>query len=62
MAGRTNRSLRVHASFETTRFGGQHLIDAYARLVPPVRRGRSRPKRREAGASGLKVASVKGRS
>jgi hypothetical protein len=62
MARRTDRPLRVRVSFETTRLGAQQLIAAYARLVPPVRRGRWRPKRSEARASELKVASVKGRS
>jgi hypothetical protein len=30
----------VRVSFETTRFSAQHLIDAYADLVPMVRRTR----------------------
>jgi hypothetical protein len=29
---------KVRVSFEATRFGAQHLIEAYARLVPMVRR------------------------
>ena len=62
MARRTDRSLlRVRVSFETTRFGAQHLIDAYARLVPPVRRARGRPQR-QARPSKMKVASNDGRS
>jgi hypothetical protein len=63
MARRTDRSLlRVRVSFETTRFGAQHLIDAYARLVPPVRRARWRPQRSQARTSKMKVASNDGRS
>lgn len=30
--------LRVHVSFEATRTGPQHLLEAYARLVPTIRR------------------------
>jgi hypothetical protein len=33
----------VRVSFETTRFSAQHLIDAYACLVPTVRRTRLAP-------------------
>jgi hypothetical protein len=62
MARRTVRILRVQVSFETTRLGAQHLIDAYARLVPPLRRRRSRSKRSEARTCELKVANAKGRS
>jgi hypothetical protein len=41
MVRRTDRPLRiVHVSFERTRFSAQHLIDAYACLVPMVRRTR----------------------
>jgi hypothetical protein len=46
MVRRTDRPLRnVRVSFETTRFGPQHLIDAYADLVPVVRRGSLQPTR-----------------
>jgi hypothetical protein len=39
MVRRTDRPLRkVRVSYETTRFAPQHLIDAYACLVPMVRR------------------------
>jgi len=39
MVRRTDRPLQqVRVSFEATRFGAQHLIEAYARLVPMVRR------------------------
>ena len=41
MVRRTDRPLRiVRVSFERTRFSAQHLIDAYACLVPAVRRTR----------------------
>ncbi len=44
MIGRPDRPLRnVRVSFEVTRFSAQHLIDAYAGLVPPVRRESARP-------------------
>jgi hypothetical protein len=63
MARRTDRPLlRVRVSFEATRLGAQHLIDAYARLVPPVRRARWRPQRNQAGGLKIKVASTNGRS
>jgi hypothetical protein len=39
MVRRPDRPMRiVQVSFETTRFSAQHLIDAYACLVPVVRR------------------------
>jgi hypothetical protein len=38
MVRRTDRPLRiVCVSFETTRFSAEHLIEAYARLVPRTR-------------------------
>ena len=41
MVRRTDRPLRiVCVSFETTRFSAEHLIEAYASLVPLVRRTR----------------------
>jgi len=51
MIRRTDRPLRnVRVSFEVTRLSPQHLIDAYATLVPPIRResgvsmpGKARP-------------------
>lgn len=44
MVRRTDRSvLRVHVSFEATRTGPQHLIEAYAHLVPTIRRTKQRP-------------------
>jgi len=49
MVRRPARPLRiVRVSFEATRFSAQHLIEAYAALVPVVRRTRVR-------ASGEKV-------
>jgi hypothetical protein len=46
MVRRTDRPLRiVRVSFERTRFSAQHLIDAYARLVPTVRRTQAAPAR-----------------
>jgi hypothetical protein len=62
MARRTERPVRVQVSFETTRLGAQHLIEAYARLVLPVRRRRLRGGGSETSASGLKVRRAKGRS
>lgn len=39
MVRRTDRPpQQVRVSFEATRFGAQHPIEAYARLVPMVRR------------------------
>jgi transcriptional regulator of nitric oxide reductase len=52
--------LRVHVSFEATRTGPQHLIEAYARLVPTIRRPSQRPERRPAHSS--KVARTMARS
>jgi hypothetical protein len=59
LARRTGRVLQVRVSFETTRLGPQHLIDAYARLVPLIRRAQSRRKRSEGQSSRMRVASVK---
>jgi hypothetical protein len=39
MVRRTDRPrLEVRVSFEATRLGPQHLIEAYARLAPPTTR------------------------
>jgi len=39
MVRRADRPLQsVRVSFETTRFSSQHLVDAYACVVPMVRR------------------------
>jgi hypothetical protein len=57
MVRRTDRPLlQVRVSFEATRFGPQHLIEAYARLVPTVRRTSQRPKRSEARPTKAKMA------
>ena len=47
--------LQVRVSFEATRYSPQHLIDAYARLVPMVRRTSRRAKRSEAGPAKAKM-------
>jgi len=50
MVRRTDRPLQiVRVSFETTRFSAQHLIDAYTRLVPTVRRRQVAPTRSKVG-------------
>jgi hypothetical protein len=62
MVPRTDRLLQqVRVSFEATRFGPQHLIEAYARLVPVVRRTSPRPKRSNAQPPKMKVATVTAR-
>ena len=48
--------LRVRVSFEVTRLSPQHLIEAYDRLVPTVRRARPRSNRGGAPVSPLKTA------
>lgn len=49
MVRRTDRPLQiVRVSFERTRFSAQHLIDAYACLVPTVRRTRTASAREQA--------------
>jgi transcriptional regulator of nitric oxide reductase len=52
--------LRVHVSFEATRTGPQHLLEAYARLVPTIRRTSQRPDRPPGRSS--KVKEVMARS
>jgi hypothetical protein len=62
MVRRTDRLLlQVRVSFEATRFGRQHLIDAYARLVPVVRRTSTRPERSNAQPPKTKVATMTAR-
>ena len=62
MVRRTDRLLlQVRVSFEATRFGPQHLIEAYALLVPVVRRTSPRPKRSNAQPPKTKVATVTAR-
>ena len=61
MVRRTDRPLlQVRVSFETTRLGPQHLIEAYARLVPTVRRSSRRPKRSDARPAKAKMAIAAG--
>ena len=62
MVRRTDRLLlQVRVSFEATRFGPQHLIEAYARLVPVVRRTSPLPKRSNAQPPKMKVATATAR-
>jgi hypothetical protein len=61
MARRTDRPLlQVRISFETTRTGRQHLIEAYARLVPTVRRLRKQPNRGDTRLIKAKIATGTG--
>jgi len=61
MVRRTDRPLlQVRVSFEATRFGPQHLIEAYARLVPTVRLTSRRPKRSDARPAKAKMAITAG--
>ena len=56
MVRRTDRPLlQVRVSFEATRYGPQQLIEAYARLVPTVRRTSRRPKHSEARPAKAKM-------
>jgi hypothetical protein len=62
MVRRPDRPLRiVRVSFETTRLGSQHLIDAYACLVPLVRRARLSPTRGQVGPPPVKAVTAKRR-
>jgi hypothetical protein len=55
MVRRPDRPLRiVRVSFETTRFSAEHLIDAYACLVPMVRRTPLAPRHGKADARRVK--------
>ena len=59
MVRRTDRPLlEARVSFEATRFGPQHLIEAYARLVPPVRRANPRSKREQARSVKTKIRTA----
>jgi hypothetical protein len=60
MVRRTDRPLQVRVSFEATRLGRQHLIEAYARLVPTVRRMSRRPKRGDARPAKGKLVTAAG--
>jgi hypothetical protein len=60
MVRRTDRPLRiVRVSFETTRFSAGHLIEAYASVVPMVRRTRLAPRRGKISASRIKAMTAK---
>jgi hypothetical protein len=62
MVRRTDRPLRiVRVSFETTRFSAEHLIDAYACLVPMVRRRRLAPRRGKISSPRIKTMTAKRR-
>jgi hypothetical protein len=60
MVRRTDRPLRiVRVSFETTRFSAEHLIEAYASVVPMVRRTRLAPPRGKIRSSRIKPMTAK---
>ena len=60
MIRRADRPLRnVCVSFEVTRFSAQHLIDAYADLVAPVRRERAQPRPGRPRAAEVKGTAVR---
>src|ERR1700730_2371918 len=62
MVRRTDRPLQiVRVSFERTRFSAQHLIDAYACLVPTVRRSRTAPARGKVGRPQVQALMAKRR-
>jgi hypothetical protein len=62
MVRRTDHPLRnVRVSFETTRFSRQHLIDAYERLVPMVRRVRRQLPHAKASPREIEAVAVKTR-
>ena len=62
MGRRPDRPLRiVRVSFETTRFSAQHLIDAYACVVPMVRRARLAPTREKIVPPRIKTLTAKRR-
>jgi hypothetical protein len=62
MVRRTDRPLRiVRVSFETTRFSAEHLIEAYACLVPMVRRRQLAPMGSKISSSRIKAMTAKRR-
>jgi hypothetical protein len=62
MVRRTDRPLQqVRVSFEATRFGVQHLIEAYARLVPMVRRTSPLSKRSDPPPPKVEVVTMMAR-
>ena len=60
MVRRTAHHLQVRVAFEATRLGPQHLIEAYARLVPTVRRTNLRPKGGDVPSSKVKISKAAG--
>jgi hypothetical protein len=57
MVRRTDHPLlHVRVSFEATRTGPRNLIEAYACLVPTIRRTRQRLKRRHVQSSKVMMA------
>ena len=59
MVRRTDRPLlQVRVSYEATRLGPQHLIEAYALLVPTVRRTSRRSKRDDAQPTTAKMPAT----
>jgi len=60
MVRRTDRPLGpVRVSFETTRFGPQHLIDAYELLMPEVRHMCQRAPHKKAALQEAKTTTAK---
>lgn len=53
--------LRVNVSFEATRTGPQHLVEAYAHLVPTIRRTKQPPERRADPSSKATKATARSR-
>lgn len=51
--------LRVQVSFEATRTGPQHLLEAYTQLVPTIRRTNPRPERRADPSSKMTKAMTR---
>jgi hypothetical protein len=52
--------LQVRVSFEATRLSPPHLIDAYDRLLPIVRRARPKTNRDGASIAQMKTAKTAG--
>jgi hypothetical protein len=62
MVRRSDRPLRiVRISFETTRLSAGHLIEAYACLVPMVRRTRASLRRGKIGSTRIDAMTAKRR-
>ncbi len=58
MVRRTDRPLQVRVSYEATRLSPQLLIEAYARLVPAVRRPSQRSNCGDVPPSKVKIAKA----